>query len=469
MQTKEIKFTKVKNQNIMSQIKQAEMANNQASRAMWSKSSIFISTLILMSLLLVSPTLANDAIGAEMASAEAISRANKEGAGVNSIANIDDARVNSVANNIVVGKPTMNVIIGRDIVEELVNDSETGRIHLSYGNARDRAYLNSDKLRDAERTVEKTLELRDRMAFFMPQSVPPAEPGYTGSHEAVYTMHNNFLAIDANWQMAKQQYEIEKESINYQTLKLYNAVIKSRVDYADAQSALALAEQEYAIVKLKSEYDMASSYDLKNSDLSVQSAREALESKGKSLASAEYDLEKYIGIKDISDYQLDSPASYQSMADREIDINLITNRIRTGAPTILIFEKQEYLAQQAVDTFNVNANIMETIKVKELELEQAQANLANHRKQLVEGAQSIYLGIQGLESGYAEILLAEQTIELGYVNLAVMVEQGLSPKIELLRLEDQLRNLQNQKLGLEIQHQELIHTLYKPWVMQGGQ
>lgn len=353
-------------------------------------------------------------------------------------------------------------------LDEVIDTTDT-RPTLNYEEAIELAYKNSTKLKDLAREIEITKEKRDQANQMFNATIPMAQVGGSAGHAALFAMVNTFHAVDRQLQINQKNYEMEQEKIAYSVETTINNLAKARNDLALANDNLKLTEQELNIAKLKSELKLVSAFDLLSADQAYQAARESYKGKQTNLANKELELYKLTKIDNISSYELDIDNTYTSVDGREIDVDLLATRIKTTAPTVFIYEQLRFLAQQAVDSYTYNQNTLDTYEVKKLELEQAQADLANHKQTMSDAVRSIYLGIQELEAGYEELLINEAKLEAGIANTKLMVDQGMLARIELTKLENNMLGLQNQKYALELQHQELIHTLYKPWVMQGGQ
>lgn len=361
------------------------------------------------------------------------------------------------------------VPVSQDDMLTSISDENETRLTMNYGLATELAYKNSAGLKDLARDIEITNEKRTRANEMVNFAIPTAKVGGDPAHAALFSLVNAYHAVDRQLQINQKTYDMEKEKIAYQVERAINNLIKARNEVILAEDSLKLTEQDYKIAKIKAELSMISASDLISAEQAYHIAKEAYKGKISSLASKELEMEKLTNISDIALYELDVDSRYQSMTSRELDVDYLATRVKTAAPTVFIYEQLEYLAQQSLDSYTYNQNTLDTYQVKKLELEQAQADLRNHKQTMSDAVKSIYIGIQELEAGYEELLINEAKLEVGIANTKLMVDQGMLAKIELTKLENNMLNLQSQKIALELQHQELIHTLYKPWVMQGGQ
>ena len=351
----------------------------------------------------------------------------------------------------------------KDIVESKANI-------LTYEDAVELAISKSTTLKSMSLDIDKALEKRNKanetVGFFSLDAENNAGYFSLGGNVAdalVSSSVNGLIALDRQWQISQKNYDLEKEKIAYKVLTAYHNVLKAQRDVDVATNALETAVQDNKIIDLKNQYGLASSFEKTQANQALIAANDAIKSKQAALDTKYLELNKMLSIDNIKDKVLVATTVMTDINNFDLETHI--SRIKNSSPTVWMFEQQAYLAQLSVDNYTFNQNTYDTYKVKKIEAEAARDSVNVHKQQLEDGMRSIYAGIEELESAYQELVTMEETLQKTYNNTKLLVDLGLVAKIELIKLEEQLNSLEVQKFHLTSQHQQLVYTLNKPWVM----
>ncbi|OEH85479.1 hypothetical protein BHU72_05175 [Desulfuribacillus stibiiarsenatis] len=351
---------------------------------------------------------------------------------------------------------------------------EKGKQETAYLTIEDAVNLgikNSITLKNMEVEVAKLYEQRKRadeiIQFFTIDAENSAGYFSTGGdagHAVITGSIQSLVAIDRQWKIAVKRYDMEKETIEYKVLQAYQDVLRAMKDIDYINKNIERVQYDLRLVDIKNQYGMASNFEYEKAKYAVSAAKDSLQTKKALLNSKVIELAKLIGTIDVESIELTDLPQKEIV---NLDLDLHISRLRSDSPLVWIGEQQAYLAQLAVDNYTFNQNTFDTYQVKKLEVEIAQNRVNITKDQMESTAKNLFAKLKEIEFSYQELITSEKSLNNMYKNAEVRMNIGMSTKLELLQLQEQILSIQVQKYNLIAQQNILNYALKKPWVMGG--
>ncbi|WP_134704472.1 stalk domain-containing protein [Ammoniphilus sp. YIM 78166] len=328
---------------------------------------------------------------------------------------------------------------------------------LSFDQAVQWAVANAHTVKMAEQDIERK-ELNREDASSKIDFIPINE-GNGPDEAAVRSAWRSLLTADMNLQLSKKEIEVTQDQVTYRVKQAYQDILVKENDVRNKEEALEVARMEERATLAKAQIGKVSEVDKNRVIKATVEAEKNWQLSKTALQEAQGKLNTLMGKTKSTVYKLaDQPLTHEIEA---IDIDYHVAKILSSSPTIWRLEKQVELAKLGVTLFSWNAG--QNYQIAEMDVTQAQATLAENKKQQEESLRTAYASLKQLEE---QVQLRKLTLETAEEQVRVAqskFDRGLITALEVKKEQTSLNQRKRELEELAIRIDQALFTLHKPW------
>ena len=340
-------------------------------------------------------------------------------------------------------------------------ESEENKEGLTYSQAFELAVNNSLTLKNLKLDKERNFIMKDetgRQVAFI-----PAEYSNNPSASMIYT---TAMKTEINYQASDKQIELQLDKLFYNVKKAYNAIFMNIEDLKAAEENAEFLATQKKITDVKHKLGLASNLEKKVNDNAYLEAIAQYNTALLKLEDSYYKLNTLLGLPEDQEPILAEKIVYQQLEMDDEDLAVLINRVTSNSTPIWLQEQYVTLADYDVRYFVFNNPADFTpYDAKEIDLQKSRNQLRDSKNKIADAITSIYYAINQLEASIETIKLQLENAENGLEIARIQGELGIIIPIEVQERELMVNSLNNHLNKLYVQHDELIETLFKPWVL----
>lgn len=331
---------------------------------------------------------------------------------------------------------------------------------LTYQRAVEMAFAASDKLKNADADIQRTREVLDEISDEI-DYIPAA-----GGNEAATKMFAGWSKAQIGYFMAKKQYEVGKETLEYSVKKAYNDVLQKQQARRLSDLKLENAAWQRRIVNAKVQNGLASEFEQKKVQQDYEEAVANRQAAVKALEDAYQKLNHLVGLPAEARYTLVDQPVFEKMEDVNLETHV--SQVTSSSAAVWMAEQNVKLAKLDLDlyTFNIPGN--EPYAAKEIDVDKAQNSAADVKKQLETTTRSLYYNIRQLEDQYgvleANLAKAEEALKVVQAKFDV----GMATADEVFQAKLAVEEIRKQMFDVTVNLDNYKIAFKKPWVLAGS-
>ncbi|EHS55266.1 stalk domain-containing protein [Paenibacillus sp. Aloe-11] len=322
------------------------------------------------------------------------------------------------------------------------------------------------KLAIADSTSVKTGELNiDQAGKIMKETgknidFVPAEAG----DEAQDKAFKGYAQTNLNYEAAKKNLDMTKESIEYNVKDLYNKLLQKQNAVKLAALNIEDAERKLKVAQIKRDNQMSSDYEVTQATNQLTQNQAALDKAKKDLDSAYVSLNQLIGYKPEQRYELKDKPVYSEFKD---NVETKVSQVLTSSTAIWLSEQKVDLAELSLKLYSFNTQGT-TYEAQQLDVEKAQYATEGTKRQLEEAVRTLYNNIKGLESQYSQIQAGLVSARSAADMTKKQFDVGLATELQVYEANLKVTTAEQQAEDIVTSIDTLKMAYNKPWVMQGA-
>lgn len=288
-----------------------------------------------------------------------------------------------------------------------------------------------------------------------------------GGNQQATSAFTNWNRAQTSYFMAQRQYEIKKETLEYNVRVAYNDILQKQEAKKVAQLTLEDKEFKKRVTDAKAKNGMASQFEVTQAASGIQEAKASLEASSKALEDAYTKLNNLLGKNANERYELVNKPVFEK--SKNVDLETIVSQVVTGSSAVWLAEQQVNLANLDVKyfTFSGTTNDKNAYEQKQLDQDKAQFSAADTKQQIESAVRSIYYSINQLEQQYEVVRANLAKAEEGLKLVQVRYNQGMATASEVLEVKLGVEQLHQQLFNITAQLDTLKIAFTKPWVASG--
>ncbi len=332
---------------------------------------------------------------------------------------------------------------------------------LSLNDAIALALAQSEKVKKAEKEIERTEALREHAADQL--DYVPVMPAGNPAVEAAWA---NLLAADLTWRMSKKSLTAEQDTVALDACKKYWDVLLAKAKVDAAEKALASAEKTLQRVRALYNAGMATLAELAGAEAQYRAAEAAAEKARNDLTNAYLALNQLLGFWPEDRPVLTTPLELHPLDVADLDYEV--TKVLENCPKVWLARETVNLKKYLEDVMFYTGIATGTFSYKpyearKVEVEQAELDAASTEKLFALITRQLYYGAKSLEEAYAG---AEEAVKARAEALRVARlkrEAGVSVPAEVAEAERALAEAQSKVSEIVAQHSYLKLAFEKPW------
>jgi outer membrane protein TolC len=319
---------------------------------------------------------------------------------------------------------------------------------------------NSSTLKTDSLAIDQAKYDRDAAALavtFTPtgQVTPSAEISFS-----------KLLQADMAWQMAKKNYDADKDTVVMKVYQAYGNVLQALAAVEAAQQAVKSADLQHRFALVGYRVGTLSKSQLIQADASTKGSEAQLAVAEKSLADAYQKFNQLIGLgPDERPVLIDQPAYLPLVVD---NLDAEVSRAVDASPYVWLTQRKVDLAKITLDIYSYGPSEPHTYKATELGVPIAEENSANARDQMAQLVRTLYYGIRQLEENYEGL---QQKVAIDEENLRVAkvkYQVGMATIADVTAAQATLAKDRQDLVNLLCQHQTMVQGFKTPWAYAGA-
>ncbi|KKD54601.1 MULTISPECIES: stalk domain-containing protein [Paenibacillus] len=329
------------------------------------------------------------------------------------------------------------------------------------------AYDDAVKLAIADSTSVKTGEVSiDQAGKIMKETgknidFVPAEAG----DEAQDKAFKGYAQTNLNYEAAKKNLEMTKESIEYNVKDLYNKLLQKQNAVKLAALNIEDSERKLKVVQIKRDNQMSSDYEVTQATNQLTQNQAALDKAKKDLDSAYVSLNQLIGYKPEQRYELKDKPVYSEFKD---NVETKVSQVLTSSTAIWLSEQKVDLAELSLKLYNFSTPGNTPYEAEQLNVEKAQYATEGTKRQLEEAVRTIYNNIKALESQYSQIQAGLVSARSAADMAKKQFDVGLATELQVYEANLKVTTAEQQAEDIVSSIDTLKLAFNKPWAMQGS-
>ncbi|MDP9677326.1 hypothetical protein J2W97_003336 [Paenibacillus jamilae] len=329
------------------------------------------------------------------------------------------------------------------------------------------AYDDAVKLAIADSTSVKTGEVSiDQAGKIMKETgknidFVPAEAG----DEAQDKAFKGYAQTNLNYEAAKKNLEMTKESIEYNVKDLYNKLLQKQNAVKLAALNIEDAERKLKVAQIKRDNQMSSDYEVTQATNQLTQNQAALDKAKKDLDSAYISLNQLIGYKPEQRYELKDKPVYSEFKD---NVETKVSQVLTSSTAIWLSEQKVDLAELSLKLYNFSTPGNTPYEAEQLNVEKAQYATEGTKRQLEEAVRTIYNNIKALESQYSQIQAGLVSARSAADMAKKQFDVGLATELQVYEANLKVTTAEQQAEDIVSSIDTLKLAFNKPWAMQGS-
>ncbi|MEB4783609.1 stalk domain-containing protein [Paenibacillus jamilae] len=329
------------------------------------------------------------------------------------------------------------------------------------------AYDDAVKLAIADSTSVKTGEVSiDQAGKIMKETgknidFVPAEAG----DEAQDKAFKGYAQTNLNYEAAKKNLEMTKESIEYNVKDLYNKLLQKQNAVKLAALNIEDAERKLKVAQIKRDNQMSSDYEVTQATNQLTQNQAALDKAKKDLDSAYVSLNQLIGYKPEQRYELKDKPVYSEFKD---NVETKVSQVLTSSTAIWLSEQKVDLAELSLKLYNFSTPGNTPYEAEQLNVEKAQYATEGTKRQLEEAVRTIYNNIKALESQYSQIQAGLVSARSAADMAKKQFDVGLATELQVYEANLKVTTAEQQAEDIVSSIDTLKLAFNKPWAMQGS-
>lgn len=326
----------------------------------------------------------------------------------------------------------------------------------------EKALQNNPAIWGAKAQIESVEIIRDRANINL-SFIPVASIiMYPDQHTMAY---KQAIALNRNYETAKDKLQIEIDSIRYETIKRYQTLLSAQNDFQFALKDLEQKRNQMDTSKLKMNLGLVS--ELENTSLIkvYNIAKTDFELKKQEVEKAFADLNTAAGINLSDRYAIQIPEIAQiDMEMKDSDMEKFISMAKDGL-LVRILERNLDQSQFSYDFYIYNdPTEPRPLDAIGKDIESETASLASTKNTLADSIRAIFQNARQVQKNYNDLLIKDELDQKNHAIKKIQFDLGMLTKTELDQSELRLLENQNNLQALKSAFNELIFMLNYPHV-----
>lgn len=342
--------------------------------------------------------------------------------------------------------------------ENISKDSENNTI--TYEVALELALNNNLNLKNAQNDLKKAEEIKEQASknlYYTPIGYGDSASDYSAKEALKGQIQSNNA-----YKMAEKQIQSMEDTIAYQIRSAYDEVakIRNKIDTMDME--VSVLTKQYNIMVIKVQNGIESKIALSDTQKDLASKKQKKKALNEQFNDAYFKLNQLLGLDKDKRYDVLIETELQTLEDFDLDKHI--RGVKNEHPSLWRQNQQIELAQLDVDLYTFNIGL-EPYKAKEIEVAKAKNDLQSLKESIETTITGNYNKLLQLEKEY-EILKIE--LEKSYNLLSIMeirYDLGMVTENDLLQLKLGIKQMQDAKIQIVINHRQLKTLVNKPWLI----
>ncbi|NPV30566.1 MAG: TolC family protein [Firmicutes bacterium] len=338
---------------------------------------------------------------------------------------------------------------------------EPARPEISLNEAIAKALAQSERVKKAEKEVDRTEALRDYAADQLDYT--PVMPAGNPMIEAAWA---ELLAADLTWQSSKKNLTAEQDAVALDACKKYWDVLQAQEKVKAAEAALASARRQLQNARAGYQAGTLPLAALIGAEAQYRRAEAALVSARNDLDKAYTALNQAIGL-----WPEDRPVLTTSLEFHPLEVSSLdyeVTKVLENCPQVWLAEQGVRLKQYYQDIMFYKGIVYGTFSYKpyearKVEVEQAELDAASTKKLFDLITRQLYYSVKSLEEAYAGaqegVRAAEEALRVARLKLDV----GMATAADVAAAEQALADAKKAAFELACQHAYMKLAFGKPW------
>lgn len=318
------------------------------------------------------------------------------------------------------------------------------------------AIKNSSSVKNGKLAIDSAYETRKKTSANSLGGI------YESSSESISSMRYlaNLKQADVNWQMAKKNYNLLEDSVEYATHQAYNNILQVQAKIELCEKEIKNAELQRTVAQARHRVGMSNQLALDQAEAAVVSAKSSYEDAEKSLENAYLNFNYLLGL-----WPDDRPVLTETPSFEKLEVIDITNYIErkiAESPSIWQKNKSVDLAIAALDSYDPTSTT-ESYKVKSIAVDQSKLDADDAKEQARKSLKELYNSIGQMEEQYPVL---EESIHVATESLRVTklnYEVGMATWAEVVSAETTLAQAEKNLIDVICQHDVQKLAFAKPW------
>jgi len=343
--------------------------------------------------------------------------------------------------------------------EQIKENDLTATDTLTQTEAVQLAIKNSITLKNLDEEVERLELVKDKAIDNVTYI-----PGYDGSNPLVTGAYKGSVQAQLGYDTTKKQIDLEKDKLEYNVILAYNNVVKAQKQSELAKLALEYAEINKRVVQAEHDAGNKSNYELQKVKASYDEALTNHNLADKNLKSVYMDFNHLVGFSSTEMPTLDQQLTFEQFGDTDQDLETHITRVLNDSTAVWLAEQKIKLEEFDVNYYTFNSKSNAPYDAEKIDVDKAENDLVDTKRQLEKGIRSLYVGIKQVEEkindAESQLNLANETLKLAEVQYDV----GMSTFKDLVGAKLNVAQKEQEIFNNIAQQQELKYAYNKPWV-----
>lgn len=331
----------------------------------------------------------------------------------------------------------------------------------------ERALLKSTAIKQAEKDVDRALEVRDsartghinglkRLSDSEDGTISTGNlyASTTGTDEDGYFQ---YLSANGQWSINTKMLDLTKDATVMQAKGNYYDILTKLHKLEITEVSLQKAEDDYRIARAKSLAGMATNLEVQAAQSLLEAEKSTLEQTRAELENAYRNLNKLIGLKPEERPNLTTPIEFEKVEVPSLE-NIVAVVLSSNKNPYLWTKKEGYEISKYTWTFS------ESREAGLIDKEKASLTYQEARQDTRDKVYELYDNLKSLEASYKS---AQEGLAAAEESLRVtksMYEAGLVTKNDVLEKEVALNNAKDGLLSIKSSYALTTETFEHPWL-----
>lgn len=270
--------------------------------------------------------------------------------------------------------------------------------------------------------------------------------------------YSTYLTRQAAVETSEKEKQVVTDQVVYDVYRTYFDVLKAQQAGEAAWASAVQAEEELRVARIKVGMGLITRVDLTRAEQAYADAQAAVEAAAASLEQAYRALNDLVGL----------PATARPLLTEEVAFIPVKPMADLGAYVQSVLARDPVLWQ-----LQRNADLQEILQRQygtdgeertELEEQQSELELADHRRAIEQKVISTYADLQQAERQYQIALAALDVAKAELQTKEFLSARGLVTRAEVLTATVDLARARQNLLSLTLEHELARMVLEKPWI-----